>query len=72
MADLANNPGTTIPNFAGIPANSLVAHYDFDEGDVVAPDVSGNGNDIVLAGNFGGNGARYQHRGHRRGRIGLF
>jgi hypothetical protein len=56
VAGLFNNPGITATNVAGITANSLVAHYDFDEGDVVAPDVSGNGNDIVLAGNFGGNG----------------
>jgi hypothetical protein len=56
VAGLANNPGITATNFAGTPANGLVAHYDFDEGTVVAPDVSGNGNDIVLAGNFGGNG----------------
>jgi hypothetical protein len=56
VASLANNAGITATNVAGIPANSLVAHYDFDEGEVVAPDVSGNGNDIVLAGNFGGNG----------------
>jgi hypothetical protein len=56
VASLANNPGKTATNVTGIPANSLVAHYDFDEGNVVAPDVSGNGNDIVLANNFGGNG----------------
>jgi hypothetical protein len=56
VASLYANPGTTIPNIAGNSANGLIAYYDFDEGTVVAPDVSGNGNNIVLAGNFGGNG----------------
>jgi hypothetical protein len=56
VASLYANPGTTIPNLAGSTANGLAAYYDFDEGSVVAPDVSGNGNNIVLAGNFGGDG----------------
>ena len=56
VGEIYTNPGTTIPNLAGNAANGIVAHYDFDEGTVVAPDVSGNGNNIVLAGNFGGNG----------------
>ena len=56
VGEIYTNPGTTIPNLAGTPANGIVAHYDFDEGTVVAPDVSGNGNNIVLAGNFGGAG----------------
>ncbi len=56
VGEIYTNPGTTIPNLAGNAANGIVAHYDFDEGNVVAPDVSGNGNNIVLAGNFGGAG----------------
>ncbi|HEY3931940.1 MAG TPA: LamG domain-containing protein [Verrucomicrobiae bacterium] len=56
VATLYGSPGTTIPNLAGSAANGLAAYYDFDEGSVVAPDVSGNGNNIVLAGNFGGSG----------------
>jgi hypothetical protein len=55
VASLYANPGTTIPDVAG-SANGIVAHYDFDEGTVLAPDVSGNGNNIVYAGNFGGYG----------------
>ena len=55
VASLYTNPGTTIPDVTG-SANGIVAHYDFDEGTVLAPDVSGNGNNIVYAGNFGGYG----------------
>jgi hypothetical protein len=32
--------------------NGLAAHYDFDEGTVLAADVSGNSNDIVFAGSL--------------------
>lgn len=56
VLQLYNNPGTTVPNVAGSADNGLVAHYDFDENNAVAPDVSGNGNNIVYAGNFGGSG----------------
>lgn len=43
----------------GAPSNGggPVAHYDFDEGTVMTPDVSGNGNDMVYAGSFGGGSA---------------
>ncbi|HVU28166.1 MAG TPA: LamG domain-containing protein [Verrucomicrobiae bacterium] len=51
VLQLYNNPGTAIPDVAG-NANGLVAHYDFDEDDVVASDVSGNGNNIIVAGNI--------------------
>jgi hypothetical protein len=57
VAQLFNNPGVTISDTTPQPAHGLVAHYDFDEGAVVAPDVSGNSNNIVLAGYFSsGNG----------------
>ena len=56
VASLYANPGTTIPDVAGGSANGLVVHYDFDEGTVLAPDVSGNNNNMVHAGNFGGSG----------------
>jgi hypothetical protein len=54
IAYLYANPGATVTNPGS--ASDLVAYYDFDEGTVVAPDVSGNGNNIVHAGNFGGSG----------------
>ena len=53
VAALHSNPGSTAPD---VSASGLVAHYDFDENTVVAPDVSGSGNNIVHAGNFGGSG----------------
>ena len=56
VLQLFHNPGTTVPDVAGGSANGLVAHYDFDEGIAAAPDVSGNGNNIVNASNFGGSG----------------
>ncbi len=56
VSELYSKPGSTIPNEPPPPADGLVAHYDFDEKTVVAPDVSDNGNNMVLAGNFGGNG----------------
>jgi hypothetical protein len=56
VTGIYTNPGVTIPDVAAGAANGLVAHYDFDEGNVVAPDVSGNGNNLVLADNFGGAG----------------
>jgi hypothetical protein len=56
VASLYANPGTTIPDVAGSGTGGLVVHYDFDEGTVLAPDVSGNNNNIVYAGNFGGSG----------------
>ena len=52
VLQLYNNPGTTVPNVAGGAANGLVAHYDFDEDNAVAPDVSGNGNNIIYASTF--------------------
>ena len=55
VMQLYNNPGTTIPDATASNPNGVAAHYDFDEGTVLAPDVSGNGNDIVHAGNFDGN-----------------
>ena len=55
VASLYANPGTTIPDVTG-SANGIVAHYDFDEGTDLALDVSGNGNNIVYDGNFGGFG----------------
>lgn len=48
---LYNNPGQTL----SIPVDTfggLVCHYDFDEGSVLAKDVSGNNNDIVYAGSM--------------------
>ena len=56
VASLYANPGTTIPDVAGSGTGGPVVHYDFDEGTVLAPDVSGNNNNIVYAGNFGGSG----------------
>jgi hypothetical protein len=52
VAALYSNPGTTIPDVAGSAAAGLTVHYDFDEGTVLAPDVSGNGNNIIVAGNI--------------------
>lgn len=46
-------PGTTVPDATGVGPR---AHYDFDEGTALAADVSGNGNDLVYSGNFGGSG----------------
>ena len=56
VASLYANPGTTIPDVAGSGTGGLVVHYDFDEGTPQAADVSGNNNNVVYAGNFGGNG----------------
>ena len=56
VASLHANPGSTVPDVAASDANELVVHYDFDEGTVQAPDVSGNNNPVVHAGNFGGSG----------------
>lgn len=56
VLQLYNHPGTTVPDVTGGAANGLDAHYDFDENNVVAPDVSGNGNNIIYAGSFGGSG----------------
>ena len=53
VAALHSNPGSTAPD---VSISDLQAHYDFDEGTVLAPDVSGNGNPVVHAGNFGGSG----------------
>jgi hypothetical protein len=55
VASLYANPGTTVPDVAG-GSGGPVVHYDFDEGTVLATDVSGNNNNIVHAGNFGGSG----------------
>jgi subtilase family serine protease len=55
VASLYANPGTTVPDVAG-GSGGPVVHYDFDEGTVLAADVSGNNNNIVHAGNFGGSG----------------
>ena len=51
VASLFLNPGTTAANDT---VSGLVAYYDFNEGAATAPDVSGNGNNLVLAGSFGG------------------
>ena len=56
VLQLYNNPGTTVPDAAGGSANGLIAHYDFDGGTPLATDVSGNGNNLAIAGDFGGNG----------------
>jgi hypothetical protein len=56
VAMLYANPGTNAPDTTGVVPSAVIAHYDFDEGTAIAPDVSGHGNDIVQAGNFGGNG----------------
>jgi hypothetical protein len=53
VAALYVTPGSTAPDVSG---NGLVAHYDFDESEVLAADVSGSGNNIDYAGNFGGSG----------------
>ena len=45
VAALHANPGSNA-------TNGLVAHYDFDEGTVLAADVSGNGNNMVFAGSL--------------------
>ncbi len=55
VASLYANPGVTVPDVAA-GAGGPVAHYDFDEGTVLAADVSGNNNNVVHAGNFGGSG----------------
>jgi hypothetical protein len=52
VASLYTNPGTTVPDVASGP----VVHYDFDEGTVLAADVSGNNNNIIYAGHFSGSG----------------
>ena len=49
VAFLYANPGTPLSNPSGL-STGLVVHYDFDEGTVLAADVSGNGNDMVFAG----------------------
>ncbi|HLP78621.1 MAG TPA: LamG-like jellyroll fold domain-containing protein, partial [Candidatus Paceibacterota bacterium] len=54
IAALHDNPGTTTTNK---PPIGLQARYDFDEGTVVAPDMSGNGNPILHAGQFSGTGS---------------
>ncbi len=54
VLQLYNNPGTAIPDSTGNSSSGLIAHYDFDEDTAVAVDVSGNGNDVVVAGNFFG------------------
>ncbi len=46
---------SVVPTQAGRLGGPVV-HYDFDEGTVLAADVSGNNNNIVYAGNFGGSG----------------
>ncbi len=51
VAFLYANPGTPLSNPSGL-STGLVVHYDFDEGTVLAADVSGNGNDMVFAGTF--------------------
>jgi hypothetical protein len=56
VASLYTNPGSTVPDVTGGPPGGPVAHYDFDEGAVLAADVSGNNNNIVHAGNFSGGG----------------
>ncbi|HEX3624511.1 MAG TPA: LamG domain-containing protein [Verrucomicrobiae bacterium] len=56
VAQLYISPGNTIPDEPPAPSGGLAAHFDFDENAAVAPDVSDNGNNMVLAGNFGGNG----------------
>jgi hypothetical protein len=55
VSAIYTNPGTPVPDLAG-GTNSIVAHYDFDEDTVLAPDVSGHGNNIVYAGHFDGDG----------------
>jgi Concanavalin A-like lectin/glucanases superfamily len=55
VASLYANPGTTVPDVSGGPGGPVV-HYDFDEGTVLATDVSGNNNNIINAGGFDGNG----------------
>jgi hypothetical protein len=55
VASLYASPGTAVADVAAAMAGPVV-HYDFDEGTVLATDVSGNNNNIVHAGNFGGGG----------------
>lgn len=71
VTQLYNNPGTTIPDVAGGAANGLVAHYDFNGGTALASDVSGNGNDLTIAGDFGGSGpsTNSQHIGSSGGSL---
>lgn len=54
--EIYTNPGVTVPDVAGQSGYGIVAHYDFEEGTPLAPDVSGNGNNLIFAGNFGGEG----------------
>ena len=56
VAALYANPGSTATNEPPQPSYGLIAHYDFDEGTAVAPDVSDNGNNMVFGGDFGGDG----------------
>ena len=56
VASLYANPGSTVPDVIGGSPGGPVVHYDFDEGTVLAADVSGNNNNVVYAGNFGGSG----------------
>ena len=56
VASLYANPSSTVPDVTGESPGGPVVHYDFDEGTVLAADVSGNNNNIVHAGNFGGSG----------------
>ena len=51
VATLFNNPGNTVPDLV---VTEAIAHYTFGGGTVEAEDVSGYNNDIVLAGEFGG------------------
>ena len=50
----ASSSSTFVVGATNDGSHTLIAHYDFDEDETVAPDVSGSGNNIVLAGNFGG------------------
>jgi len=49
------NPNYNSTFTVGSPSSSvaLIAHYDFNEGTFLAPDVSGNSNNITQAGTFG-------------------
>ena len=71
VASLYGSPGTTIPDVTG-SANGIVVHYDFDEGTDLALDVSGNGNNIVYDGNFGGFGPGISCGYGSRSRFGFF
>ena len=55
VALLYANPGSTVPDVTG-GLGEPVVHYDFDEGTALAADVSGNNNNMIYAGNFGGGG----------------